>query len=92
MELVVTVEPVREVKYPVVVDRVGTWSDEYTCNDDCISTPFVMIDEPLNVENDPDINEKDDIINVELTVKVFAVISELAMVETLMVDPVKEVK
>jgi hypothetical protein len=81
MELIVMVDPVREVKYPVVVEKVGTWSDEYTRNDDCISTPFAMIDEPVNVENDPDVNEKDDIINVELTVKIFAVISELEMVE-----------
>jgi len=30
IELTVIVEPIREVKYPVVVDRVGTWIEERT--------------------------------------------------------------
>jgi hypothetical protein len=34
MELTVKVEPVREVKYPVVVESVGTWREENTIRDD----------------------------------------------------------
>ena len=34
IELTVRVEPVREVKYPVVVDKVGTWMDERTVKED----------------------------------------------------------
>ena len=34
MELVVMEEPVREVKYPVVVDKVGTVNEERTCSVD----------------------------------------------------------
>jgi hypothetical protein len=34
MELVVKVEPVSEVKYPVVVERVGTRTDDRTVKED----------------------------------------------------------
>ena len=34
IELTVRVEPVSEVKYPVVVERVGTWMEERTVKED----------------------------------------------------------
>ena len=34
IELVVRVEPVSEVKYPVVVERVGTWIEDRTVKED----------------------------------------------------------
>jgi len=34
IELTVSVEPVSVVKYPVAVDKVGTWMDERTVKDD----------------------------------------------------------
>ena len=34
IELVVMEDPVRVVKYPIVVERVGTYSDDFTSNDD----------------------------------------------------------
>jgi hypothetical protein len=34
IELTVRVDPVREVKYPVVVDRFGTWIDDRTVSEE----------------------------------------------------------
>jgi hypothetical protein len=34
IELTVRVEPVIVVKYPVVVERVGTWMDDRTVNEE----------------------------------------------------------
>jgi hypothetical protein len=34
MELTVSVEPVSVVKYPVVVDKVGTWMEDRTVKED----------------------------------------------------------
>jgi hypothetical protein len=34
IELTVRVEPVNVVKYPVVVDKVGTWMEERTVNEE----------------------------------------------------------
>jgi hypothetical protein len=34
MELTVRVDPVRVVKYPVVVDRVGTWMEDRTVREE----------------------------------------------------------
>jgi len=34
IELTVKVEPVSVLKYPVVVDKVGTWIDDKTFNED----------------------------------------------------------
>jgi len=34
IELTVSVEPVSVVKYPVVVDKVGTWMEDRTVKED----------------------------------------------------------
>ena len=34
IELVVIEEPVREVKYPVVVDKIGTWIEDLTSREE----------------------------------------------------------
>jgi hypothetical protein len=34
IELTEMVDPVREVKYPVVVDKVGTWTDDRTVSEE----------------------------------------------------------
>jgi hypothetical protein len=44
------------------------------------------------VENEPDVNEKDEIVRVELTVKLFTVISPPVIDDAEIVDPVSEVK
>jgi hypothetical protein len=42
---------------------------------------FTVMVEPSNVENDPDVREKDEIVSVELTVKVSTVMFALERVE-----------
>jgi len=46
MELVVKVDPVSEVKYPVVVERVGTWMEDRTISEEvtCASWEVVKLD------------------------------------------------
>ncbi len=59
---------------------------------------FTVIVDPSNVENEPDVREKDEMVSVELTVKVSTAIFALEIVEnrplfdwmeeTIRVDPV----
>ena len=97
IELVINVEPYNEVKQQDNVDKVGTKIEERTDREDwisicCVWIIFDTIDEPFNVENVPEFNEKDEIINVEFTVNVFTVISELVTVDTFIVEPTSVVK
>ncbi len=79
MEDTVKVEPVNVVKYPVVVDNVGTWTDDRTVREEVISIScevsvlftvilFTDIVDPDRVENTPEFNENEEIIIVEFTV------------------------
>jgi hypothetical protein len=46
MELTVRVDPINEVKYPVVVERVGTWIEDRTVSEEvtCASWEVVKLD------------------------------------------------
>jgi len=46
IELIVRVEPVSVVKYPVIVDKVGTWMDERTVSEEvtCVSCEVKKFD------------------------------------------------
>jgi hypothetical protein len=46
-----------------------------------VNTPLVVTVDPSRVENEPDVREKDEIVSVELTVKVSTVIFALESVE-----------
>jgi hypothetical protein len=46
-----------------------------------VNSVFVVTVDPSRVENEPDVREKDEIVSVELTVKVSTVIFALERVE-----------
>jgi hypothetical protein len=86
MEETVRVEPVSVWKYPVVVERVGAEIDEFAVMEDCDKIIFVKIAfevtvDPSNVENEPEVREKDEMVSVELTVNVSTTIFALESVE-----------
>jgi hypothetical protein len=65
-----------------MVENVGAEIDELARIEDCakrslVNSPFVVTVDPSRVENDPDVREKDEIVNVELTVKVSTVMFAL---------------
>ena len=55
MDETVSVDPVKEVKYPVVVERVGTLMDDRTVKEEvtwasCVNRKLVWIEETVKVE------------------------------------------
>jgi hypothetical protein len=95
MEETVRVDPVIVVKYPVVVDKVGTWTEDRTFKEEVtwISLllrrlftviPFTVTVDPESVENTPDVNEKDEIIIVEFTVNWFVLMVFVEMDEKIL--------
>jgi|LauGreDrversion4_2_1035121.scaffolds.fasta_scaffold59112_7 hypothetical protein len=80
-----------------MVENVGADMDEFETMDDCatilpVNSPYVVMVDPSNVENEPDVTEKDETTSVELTVNVFTVIFALEMVDVVIVDPCNELK
>jgi hypothetical protein len=86
MEETVRVEPVNDLKYPVVVESVGAEIDEFDTMEDSDKIFFerivfeVTVD-PSRVENEPDVRENDEMVSVELTVNVSTTIFALESVE-----------
>ncbi len=79
-------DPDKVVMKPDAVDNDTAEMDEFDTIDDSDrivleNRPFEVTVDPSRVENEPDVREKDEIVSVELTVKVSTVMLALEIEE-----------